>query len=81
LEKEKRYAKVHVAAKYYEVSKWTIYRWIEEGSVDAYKNPGGRPWFVELKEKGSDETPQIDPGPRSAVTVPTLGSGNFVTNF
>ncbi len=44
----KMLVKVHIAAKFYDVSKFTIRRWLVEGKLVGEKSPGGWEWRVDM---------------------------------
>ena len=41
---------VKTASEFFDKSEYTIRRWIEEGKLDAEKDPGGRDWVIFIDE-------------------------------
>jgi hypothetical protein len=41
---------VKTASEFFDKSEYTIRRWIEEGKLDAEKDPGGHGWIIFIDE-------------------------------
>ena len=72
---EQQLLRVKEAAQLLSVSKWTIYRWIEEGRLEATKIGGGSLRIFRLSVMALVDENRTEPpngGPRSRIAVARL---------